>query len=406
MKNAPKFLETFLPQINEAVTNTAKKRDEVALYVGDLGNAVYWTYLYKVTGDEQYFAKADEIVSEHMDKLNEYVYNYKFAYGIPGFAWFIQFLVNNDILEPQEYLEELDQHIEKSLRWNYEDKHYDLFTGYIGKLLYFVERYEATKNEYHKSVLANAVQEIYKSATIQKDGEHITWLDTYTSYYVNFRGGEPFYGFGMSHGVPSLIYFLAVCSDFGINKEFADDILRKSVRYVLDNQIDAPDYFPDRLYNDGYYTKVHTLAWCYGVLSVCISLYAAAKALKDDDLLQKVYDIVKDSAAYYNLENANLGFSAPGCPNLFFCHGTAGVGHIFHKFGKVYNDDFLKEKGDYWLTQTAKYLPKFPWTDKEIYEGTGIVEGPSGIGMIFLDRISQSEDYNWNKMFMSDIDRF
>jgi len=377
--------------------------DNIGIFSGDLSNALFWFYLGKETKEEKYLDKGVAILDHHLDMLSKYRYGFKFGYGVPGVAWVLQFLVANDLIDDQGYFEQFDTLIEKSLKWNFEDDYYDLFVGYLGKGLYFVERYEYTKDKKIKKVLASIVDAIEASSKYIKDIDGRVWFDIYTSNYSEYRKGDPYFGMGLSHGIPSILYFLCICHSFGVKQKKTALLIQQSVNWIM---LQEDNYsFPDVVYPDGDTTKKHTLAWGYGTLSVCVSLYAAAKVLEDESLLQKVKEIVTHNAEHYNIDNAKLNNYKHGNHDICVCFGTAGIAHLLIQFGKVFSTPSLIEIGNYWIQQTLNLIDVYPFDKSETTMEIGLLEGPAGVGVVLLDQTSNGQ-YKWNKIFLTDIERF
>ncbi|MCB0629975.1 MAG: hypothetical protein KDD15_09590, partial [Lewinella sp.] len=72
------------------------------LYNGDVGLVLYHYYRSRYQDDPQALATGLAILEKQIENAGAYLYNFKFAYGVPGLGWLIQFLINQGVLVDEE----------------------------------------------------------------------------------------------------------------------------------------------------------------------------------------------------------------------------------------------------------------------------------------------------------------
>jgi lantibiotic biosynthesis protein len=208
---------------------------------------------------------------------------------------------------------------------------------------------------------------------------------------------------GLSHGIPSILVFLVKCYIYNINSKKSYRLIRGIVNYLLNNTQDSKkynSYFSYSVKEDNFRPEKSRLAWCYGDLGVCCSLWQALFVINDKSLKEKIIEIMLFNTNRRTLED-NLVLDAG------FCHGTAGIAHIFNRF---YNFTFLnefKEASIYWYDETikmAKYDDGFAGYKSKskgnLYEkNMGLFEGVSGTGLSLITAISTIEP-SWDEIFL------
>ena len=100
--------------------------------------------------------------------------------------------------------------------------------------------------------------------------------------------------------------------------------------------------------------------------------------------------------------------------NVCFCHGSAGLAHIFNRFYQVTHDELFAGASRYWIDQSVQYRKPGSgvagytvWTadkDGEIVSlgRHGLIEGIAGVGLTYLAALSTVEP-SWDRIFLVDL---
>jgi len=402
-----KEISKFTSKLDKMIKPNRKA--DLWLYNGDVGLVLYFYYMSLFNENSDDLNKSLSLLEEQFENVQNYMYNFKFGYGIPGLSWLIQLLVNKGVINEENAasLVEIDDHINQALNYNNEEGLYDLFIGSIGKGLYFLERLSFAKAKKSNDDVVRLI-EILSSIVVGFDGTAIRndqglyWLDDYTSGYEDYRDGESYIGIGMSHGTPSVIYFLGHCHRLNIETEKCERLIKGASDWLL-SQEDGLNSFPTKVYPDGETVESYDLSWCYGIFSVAISLLISGSVLNDKSKWEKAVSIVNTAASVnvyeYEIHKVN------NKRNLFFCHGTSGIAYMFHKFYTLIPSDSLKSTRDQWVQLTIKDFGQYGVNDFNEYT-VQIIEGLPGINLALLSILNPSIDPFWDKMFLLDLDKF
>lgn len=109
------------------------------------------------------------------------------------------------------------------------------------------------------------------------------------------------------------------------------------------------------------------LPWCYGDLSVAISLLRAAKAVRSLEFETCALELIEHSAA--------RTLSSTGVADGGLCHGSLGLAHLFQRCYLWTGSAGAREAAIKWLCYFADEQSNDPLTN---YEGIGFLEGLTG----------------------------
>jgi len=153
------------------------------------------------------------------------------------------------------------------------------------------------------------------------------------------------YNLGVAHGTPGVIAILGRV----LAADVADD-LRNQARSLLEGTIAwllAQELPADSLgcfawaIGRGIPREPARLAWCYGDPGIAVSLLIAGKAAREPTWEQAGQRIAFRAAvrppASAQIQDAGL------------CHGTAGVGHLFHRLWQMTGNARLRDAARYWF---------------------------------------------------------
>lgn len=111
--------------------------------------------------------------------------------------------------------------------------------------------------------------------------------------------------FGMAHGMAAALSVLSISKKMGISLKGQEKAIKQICDIYMQSYAEMPDgrvYWPSSLTGDDYIhlsnlsPVVHLrLSWCYGAVAILHSLYLAAQALENQELV------------FWTLEKANIG---------------------------------------------------------------------------------------------------
>ena len=147
--------------------------------------------------------------------------------------------------------------------------------------------------------------------------------------------------FGMAHGMAAALSVLSISKKMGISLKGQEKAIKQICDIYMQSYAEMPDgrvYWPSSLTGDDYIhlsnlsPVVHLrLSWCYGAVTILHSLYLAAQALENQELvfwtLEKAKIFSKTSLEYTQLSSPTI------------CHGYAGLLLTFEAFYRDTNDN-------------------------------------------------------------------
>ena len=197
--------------------------------------------------------------------------------------------------------------------------------------------------------------------------------------------------FGMAHGMAAALSVLSISKKMGISLKWQEKAIKQICDIYMQSYAEMPDgrvYWPSSLTGDDYIhlsnlsPVVHLrLSWCYGAVAILHSLYLAAQALENQELvfwtLEKAKIFSKTSLEYTQLSSPTI------------CHGYAGLLLTFEAFYRDTNDNVFSNMIETLQSKLlALYSPlhKYGFLDVDRVngklkktEGVNFLTGTSGV---------------------------
>ncbi len=368
---------------------------------GKAGIALFFFYYARLTMEEKYVDFAHQLINEIFDDINKETNIHTLAGGLAGVGWMMELLVQNDFVEADtdEILETLDPFLHKAMIYDIEKGNYDFLHGAVGCGAYFLSRLAKKESNGYLKELIDHLDKM-KHIFVDRNGG-IAWR----SVLDHDKGTEGF-NLSLSHGLASIIVFLAKLLEKGIYTEKVSPLLDGSIRYMLAFKLDTTKFqsnFPSWISED--YTPAHSrLAWCYGDLGIGAALWQAAQSAGNKEWEDVAVRTLLHSTGRKDVrENAVI--------DAGLCHGAAGIAHIYNRMYQHTAVATFKESALYWLEQTLKMATNedgyagFKAWHTEKYGGwlpeAGLLEGVAGIGLMMISILSDIEAH-WDRcLFLS-----
>ena len=139
------------PNINLNSNNGANNTLSLGLLNGDSGMAIIYYLLAKDTGNKDYKEKGLQLLNQISDNINS-TKDLRFADGLAGIGWAVEWLVQNELLSDtntDEVLEDVDDILYKSVVYS-KDEYISLLDGTLGKIAYFLKRELSSNPNTHR----------------------------------------------------------------------------------------------------------------------------------------------------------------------------------------------------------------------------------------------------------------
>ena len=380
MKN--NIIESKLSEIGEFLLKY-KCISNIALYGGDSGIVLFLALYYKYSGDERYFQKMQECIEEILETINNANYlHYSFAVGLAGWGWLLEYLNQHELvdIDRDSFLEDIDRYLEIQLDVCIEKENNDQLHGAIGIANYFLKR-----------GIDIPVVKLLNRLNAKKEEENgeYRW-----SEFHSLKAGK-FYDFGLAHGMAGKLYFFRKCYEKGICvAECAENIFGVNKFFLNNIQQNVGSYFPPSIPVESYQSKLEKhcrLAWCYGDPGVLYSLYRAANTVGNNELEELVIRMLENVSLRTTYEQTQI-------VDAGFCHGTAGVAHIYNRLYHHTKNDKFYQTASFWNNKSIEYSSKasencgFQFYDPENgwLNSKGVLTGISGVGLTFISFLSPS----------------
>lgn len=397
-------------QITEIADALYQNKEEVrssGLLVGDAGITLFFAHLASIYPGGKY----ENITHEYLEKLSHALSHEELSWdmssGIAGIAFVFQHLRNIGLLDPSEdlNLSALDEAISMGADRDFGEGKWDPLHGLTGLGIYFIERHRETGETKY---LEKIVDQLVALSSLEKGCR--VWVTPGYRHYSNNN-----YNFGMAHGMPGLLSFLAQIYALGIRQDAIAAIMPSCVSFLLAHSNDQEKWytFPGSIEiasTPGGTPKLlpSRHGWCYGDLGMAVALIHCGKALDRDGWTRMGIDIA--------LQTTLIPFEYTRCGDAPFCHGAVGLVHQYHRLYQATGDNQFKEAARQWLdiTRDHYYRPgayaggyayrRYDEAEEkpEFISAYGLLEGIAGIGLVFLT-CQHIVKPDWDIIFQTNI---
>ncbi|HLJ26940.1 MAG TPA: lanthionine synthetase C family protein [Candidatus Angelobacter sp.] len=324
--------------------------------------------------------------------------------GFTGIAWAVEHVNNLLTGSSADMCSEIDLALELYLNRSPWKEDYDLVGGLVGVGVYCLERGGAPVTVRCLELIVERLSELAEAS-----GDGLRWFTRPNLLPQQQREIYPqgYYNLGLAHGVPGIIALLGRIQAAGVAQEQAGRLLEGAVCWLLRQKL--PDHAIscfDSLVSPDQPAKDARMAWCYGDVGLAAALFLAARHTGTKLWEQRALSIAQKAARREP--------HTSGVIDSCFCHGSAGLAHIFNRFYQATNDELFSRTACYWIERTlqfrkpgtgaAGYSVMTPRDDGELgFQGQlGIIEGIAGVGLSLLAAITGMEPC-WDRVFIVDI---
>ncbi|TGE24554.1 hypothetical protein E5K00_04900 [Hymenobacter aquaticus] len=389
-----------IQEIQAALTTTPPPPGQaLSLMAGPGGSILYYFYMAKMQDSGELYDHAFALLEQALDTMEHTAADsLTYCDGIVGFGVLFQLLATEGLIdaEADDVLLALDELIVAYTVAQLQAGNLDFLHGAIGNGFYLLSRLGTPATDHCLYGLISCLRD-----TAVRDAAGIRWHDQ-ASGLNNFAAGAV--DLGLAHGLSSKLVFLARCIGAGVRVEDCTRLLTGGIHYLL-RQAGAGgpgNIYPSIIPAAGSARRTSRLAWCYGDLCVCTALLFAGKALANADWVRQAYHLARGAAERTTPERTAISDAG-------FCHGTAGVAHIFNRlYLESRHDDFRKAR-DYWLEQTLEHTswPAPPAEPSPAPPGSApspgsfLLEGLMGTSLVLQSCLATTpEALAWDAVFL------
>jgi lantibiotic modifying enzyme len=394
-------------QIDDIAHQILSKKKELINYNlldGKAGITLLYAYLAKLSSAKKYLPIVFDLLNELRDSLSNDELDHHLSSGVAGIAFTFQHLRNIGVLDRSVdlNLSEMDEFLNLGIDDDFTTDKWDPLHGMVGLGVYFLERNKETGE---KKYLEKIVDRLALMRTAA--GEYKIWITRGYGKYSNDN-----YNFGMAHGMPGILSFLAQVHSRGIRSFRIEEMISTCMPFLLQHEyIDDTVYcFPTSI--DVELKKeekpLSRHAWCYGDLCMANALIHCGKALRRGDWMNKGIETA--------LKTTRRPFENSGVVDAPFCHGSVGLVHQYNRLYQLTGNEIFKNAARNWLNITREKFHK-PGEGaggyyflshneekacREPVAQYGLLEGCAGIALVYLSWIFNIQSH-WDIIFLTNV---
>lgn len=389
-------------EIEQRVFADYTQRPSISLMNGNGGLLLLYYSLYRHFQDDGYRTRAEMITDHLLDLVNEKITSSTYCDGLTGLAFLFNYLSEKGFFGPSiaSFLVKCDEMLLSVFSKVLDKENIDYLHGALGMAVYFMDRYEGD------GITVDAMRQIGRLVADRlEDGIHSGVGDNQYMSGQNDDEGR-YFNCGMAHGLVSSLMFLSKYYTRVDRSDRIKNILQAAATRLLQFKSADPHslaYFPSIVkISNGTAQSTYDipLGWCYGDTTISIGLYNAGMALKDQSLIDEATTLALESTKR-DTKQTSLVYDA--C----FCHGSAGVAHIYKKWYQFTRHPDFKASYQFWIQKTLdlcsfedgiggyKKCTGDSWSNEY-----GILDGACGPALVLTDFLSNCNDTDWDRFFL------
>ncbi|KKO45712.1 hypothetical protein WG68_08315 [Arsukibacterium ikkense] len=333
---------------------------------------------------------SDEI-SLLVTNANKVLPNCSMASGMAGIAWFYQYVLQDQQETDDENgsVDILFNEMLASDKWHGE---YEYTLGLAGFAPYLARRTHTPQGKVNARVL---IEHFSRLAVIEEGLAYWPTLPESTFRINNNLSEVPEINLGLAHGHTGVLAALLSLSREPSVAQAALPLLVAGCDWLISQQQEVGAFQSYFAYLSSVPAKSR-LAWCYGDLTISLTLSRVGKFLERKDYT--------DFACAVALHSARRDALDARIKDIGLCHGSSGLALIFRLLYRELQAPELLESAKRWqnfnLQQYKEHgLTAFhKWTGNKDgrerkEEDFGLLEGYAGIGLSLLTGLAQEP--NW-----------
>jgi lantibiotic biosynthesis protein len=396
--------------IAESVIPVAPGEGNPSLAGGQAGLAVFYAWL--AHGGRS--PRAQDLAWQCLDRATEAVateaMGSSFWEGFAGIAWTAELLdrlfgggEDSDTAVDNTAVDDaLSRHL-SGPRGSFVS--HDLVGGVTGLGMYALEGYprpSATECLHH------VVERLARSA--QRDQHGIYWWTPPEGIWEpQEREAYPLgrTDLGMAHGVAGPIGLLGALCGAGVEQGTVRPLLEEAVSWLLAQAMATESGATFPVWVAPGYTPVRArCAWCYGDPGVAAALWMAGRGAGEPEWEREAVALACRAAERPAAET--------GVVDAGFCHGTAGLTHLYNRLYQATGEPRLRRAAVYWLERTLEWCRLAqdggnpdgnPWVTGSAdprqgpWTGIELTDGAAGIALVLLAAATPVEPA-WDRTFL------
>lgn len=378
--------------IKELVSEVSKDVNNVSyhgLLSGLAGHLLFLFNAHKLDEslvDEGLFVEKLDYLQEHLGEQS-----FELSNGLAGQAWVLEYFnqADTDDYEP-ELLNELDDLFNEALNHQPWPGEIETVLGLGGYTPYAALRHRKVD----QTALFTTIVNDFQSVAVKVSDDQLAWSQPKNSVYRFDKEDleQQEYNLGLAHGVPGAIAALLPALKVTSLKSQVTELLTKSCDWLLNQQ--NPNKEEECCYGScAGEAHLSRLGWCYGDLTIALTLARVGHALDRPSYIEKAQTIA--------LKAAKRDAKSGAINDAGLCHGFVGLVVIFALLNKHMPHPELEQATQYWLEYSLKqYQEKgvaafnsFNGETRQHDVNHGFLMGYAGVGVGFISVLN--DDFDW-----------
>jgi hypothetical protein len=371
-----------------SITAVPGKRDP-SLGRGQAGLALLYAWLARTRRMPQADVLARQCLDQAIEAVSTQPMNASLYGGFTGVAW------------AAELTGRLLGLLSRADRWS---APYDLIVGLTGLGVYALQRYP---RPVAIECLRRVVERLHDCA---RHDEHGLYWWTPPAEILDQESRKQYPSgradLGVAHGVAGSVALLGGICGAGVEQATARPLLEGAVSWLLAQSLptEAGPTFPVWV-APAIQPWPARCAWCYGDPGIAAALLLAARGVGDAGWEQ--------TAVALACRAAERPASDTGVVDANFCHGAAGLAHLYNRMYQATGEPALGRAALYWLERTLGFYRRArdaggTWVqgnwdpgqrERWTWNGIELVEGAAGVALVLLAGATSVEP-TWDRMFL------
>jgi hypothetical protein len=377
--------------------------EDPSLASGQAGLSLLYTWLAQARRTPEAGVLAWQYLDRAIDAVSTRAMDTSLYAGFPGVAWAAELV--DQVLDPdaEDRNEAVDyalvQLLSRPKLW---PAPHDLVVAVTGLGVYALQRCPRPSAI---ECLHHVVERLHEHA--RRDEHGIYWWTPpagilHPESRMQYPAGRA--DLGLAHGAAGAVALLGRICRAGIEPQTTRPLLDGAVSWLLAQSVatGAGATFPVWLAPDVQPSPARC-AWCYGDPGIAVALLLAARGAGTPGWEQ--------AAVALACRAAERPPEKTGVRDAGFCHGTAGLAHIYNRMYQATGEPALRRAAVYWLECTLDFYRQAranggPWVqgsrdpaEEAPWTGIGLLEGAAGIALVLLGASTPVEPV-WDRMFL------
>ena len=393
--------------IGESITSIAASPGDrgPSLGRGQAGLALLYTWLARTRRMPQADALARQCLDQAIEAVSTQAMNASLYGGFTGVAWAAELVDRLLNLDAEDRSEAVDDALLRLLsRADRSSAPYDLVVGLTGLGVYALQR---CPRPVAIECLRRVVERLHEWA---RHDEHGLYWWTPPAEILDQESRKQYPAgradLGVAHGMAGAVALLGCICGAGVEQATARPLLEGAVSWLLAHSVPAGagPTFPVWV-APAFQPLPARSAWCYGDPGIAAALLLAARGVGDAGW--------ERAAVALACRAAKRPSSETGVVNANFCHGAAGLAHLYNRMYQATGEPDLGRAALYWLERTLGFYRRArdaggSWVqgnwepgqrERWTWTGVELVEGAAGVALVLLAAATSVEP-TWDRMFL------